>query len=147
MIYDAAGDRAVATARARLPPRPYYARLTQALVTALTAPMAEGRLYEVDMRLRPSGRQGPVATSFDAFRSYQETEAWTWEHLALTRARPLAGDAGLAGRGRGASAASCWPQKGRGATVLADVADDARAPAGRQARHAARGRPRTAPAG
>ena len=81
-------------------PRPlasriYFARLTQALVTALTAPMAEGRLYEVDMRLRPSGRQGPVATALQSFESYQRDEAWTWEHLALTRARPLAGDPGL----------------------------------------------------
>ncbi len=75
--------------------RVYYARLTQALVTALSAPTAEGRLYEVDMRLRPSGRKGPVATSLRAFRDYQTTEAWTWEHLALTRARPLAGDVSL----------------------------------------------------
>lgn len=76
--------------------RSYYARLTQALVTALSAPTAEGRLYEVDMRLRPSGKQGPVATSLDAFRSYQSSEAWTWEHLALTRARALVGTASLA---------------------------------------------------
>ncbi|MGD9862738.1 MAG: glutamine-synthetase adenylyltransferase [Pseudodonghicola sp.] len=75
--------------------RPYYARLTQALVTALTARMAEGRLYEVDMRLRPSGSQGPVATSWASFTHYQENEAWTWEHLALTRARVVAGDADL----------------------------------------------------
>ncbi|MFQ6553343.1 glutamine-synthetase adenylyltransferase [Aestuariibius insulae] len=71
--------------------RLYYARLTQALVTALSAPMSEGRLYEVDMRLRPSGRQGPVATGWDSFQSYQRNEAWTWEHLALTRARAVAG--------------------------------------------------------
>ncbi|MFN3993914.1 MAG: hypothetical protein ACK4IU_13515 [Tabrizicola flagellatus] len=77
--------------------RPYYARLTQALVTALTAQMPEGRLYEVDMRLRPSGRAGPVATSLHSFTTYQETEAWTWEHLALTRARVLAGEPTLAG--------------------------------------------------
>jgi [glutamine synthetase] adenylyltransferase / [glutamine synthetase]-adenylyl-L-tyrosine phosphorylase len=72
--------------------RTYYARLTQALLTALTAPMAEGRLFEVDMRLRPSGRQGPVATSLASFTSYQQYEAWTWEHLALTRARAVAGN-------------------------------------------------------
>eukprot|EP01036_Dinobryon_divergens_P053232 gene53232-biopygen43800 len=64
-------------------------------ITALTAQMPEGRLYEVDMRLRPSGRGGPVATSIQSFTSYQETEAWTWEHLALTRARPLVGAAAL----------------------------------------------------
>ncbi|MEM9436741.1 MAG: glutamine-synthetase adenylyltransferase [Pseudomonadota bacterium] len=75
--------------------RVYYARLTQALVTALSAPMAQGRLYEVDMRLRPSGRNGPVATSVAAWGAYQREEAWTWEHLALTRARPLAGPEAL----------------------------------------------------
>ncbi|WP_158963753.1 bifunctional [glutamate--ammonia ligase]-adenylyl-L-tyrosine phosphorylase/[glutamate--ammonia-ligase] adenylyltransferase [Chachezhania sediminis] len=79
-----------------LAPRTYYARWTQALITALTAPMARGRLYEVDMRLRPSGSQGPVATSWPSFRHYQENDAWTWEHLALTRARVIAGDPGLA---------------------------------------------------
>ncbi|MCC5989572.1 MAG: glutamine-synthetase adenylyltransferase [Pararhodobacter sp.] len=90
VIYDAAGQEA-SEGRRPLAARPYYARLTQALVTALSAPMAEGRLYEVDMRLRPSGRQGPVATALESFHSYQREEAWTWEHLALTRARPLAG--------------------------------------------------------
>ncbi len=74
-----------------LPTRVYYARLTQAMITALSAPMAEGRLYEVDMRLRPSGRQGPVATGLHSFETYQRDEAWTWEHLALTRARVVAG--------------------------------------------------------
>ncbi len=76
--------------------RPYYARLTQALITALTAPMSQGRLYEVDMRLRPSGNQGPVATSWPAFRSYQTDQAWLWEHLALTRAAVVAGPRDLA---------------------------------------------------
>ncbi|PIE08560.1 MAG: glutamine-synthetase adenylyltransferase [Rhodobacterales bacterium] len=94
VIYDAAGVEA-SEGRRPLAARAYYARLTQAMVTALSAPMAEDKLYEVDMRLRPSGRQGPVATSLDAFRSYQQEEAWTWEHLALTRARPVAGDAGI----------------------------------------------------
>lgn len=102
--------------------RPYYARLTQALVTALTAQTAQGRLYEVDMRLRPSGRQGPVATSLEAFRAYQETEAWTWEHLALTRARVLAGDAGLAAEVE-AFRRDLLGRKGQGAEVARDVAD------------------------
>jgi [glutamine synthetase] adenylyltransferase / [glutamine synthetase]-adenylyl-L-tyrosine phosphorylase len=75
--------------------RPYFARFTQALITALTVPMAQGRLYEVDMRLRPSGNQGPVATSWGSFTHYQQNDAWTWEHLALTRARPVAGNADL----------------------------------------------------
>ena len=94
LIYDGAGAEGSDGPRP-LTTRPYYARLTQALVTALSAPTAEGRLYEVDLRLRPSGRQGPVATSWEAYRTYQAEEAWTWEHLALTRARPVAGDGGL----------------------------------------------------
>ena len=65
----------------------YFARLTQRLISALSAQTNYGALYQVDMRLRPSGRSGPVATAIDSFKSYQETEAWTWEHLALTRAR------------------------------------------------------------
>lgn len=71
----------------------YFARLTQALITALSSPMSEGELYEVDMRLRPSGRQGPVATSVAGFEAYQKDKAWTWEHLALTRGRVVAGAA------------------------------------------------------
>jgi [glutamine synthetase] adenylyltransferase / [glutamine synthetase]-adenylyl-L-tyrosine phosphorylase len=65
----------------------YFARLTQRLINALTAQTNFGALYQVDMRLRPSGRAGPVATRLDGFAAYQETEAWTWEHMALTRAR------------------------------------------------------------
>ena len=65
----------------------YFARLTQRLINALTAQTNYGALYQVDMRLRPSGRAGPLATRLDSFASYQETEAWTWEHMALTRAR------------------------------------------------------------
>jgi len=90
VIYDPDGVEA-SDGRRPLPARTYYARLTQALITALSAPMAEGRLYEVDMRLRPSGNQGPVATSWTSFRDYQKSEAWVWEHMALTRARVVAG--------------------------------------------------------
>ena len=66
------------------------------MITAVTAQTAQGRLYEADMRLRPSGNQGPVATSWPAFQSYQRNDAWYWEHLALTRARPVAGAETLA---------------------------------------------------
>ena len=69
----------------------HYARLTQRLISAISAPTSEGELYAVDMRLRPSGKAGPVAVRLDGFLSYQRSEAWTWEHLALTRARPIAG--------------------------------------------------------
>ncbi len=65
----------------------YFARLTQRLINALTAQTNYGALYQVDMRLRPSGRAGPLATQLEGFAAYQETEAWTWEHMALTRAR------------------------------------------------------------
>jgi glutamate-ammonia-ligase adenylyltransferase len=74
----------------------YYSRLTQRLIAALTAPTRAGKLYDVDMRLRPSGRKGPLATQFSAFALYQRDEAETWEHMALTRARIVAGDEGLA---------------------------------------------------
>ncbi|GAB5506976.1 MAG: hypothetical protein Rhirs2KO_21390 [Rhizobiaceae bacterium] len=62
----------------------------------MSAPTAEGVLYELDLRLRPSGNKGPVATHIDAFGKYQREQAETWEHMALTRARIVAGDAGLA---------------------------------------------------
>ncbi|HXY88981.1 MAG TPA: bifunctional [glutamine synthetase] adenylyltransferase/[glutamine synthetase]-adenylyl-L-tyrosine phosphorylase, partial [Xanthobacteraceae bacterium] len=65
----------------------YFARLTKRLISALTTPTNEGKLYDVDMRLRPSGRSGPVATGLESFALYQRDKAWTWEHLALTRAR------------------------------------------------------------
>jgi glutamate-ammonia-ligase adenylyltransferase len=74
----------------------YFARLTQRLVSALSAPTSEGVLYDVDLRLRPSGRSGPVATHLDGFRTYQLKEAWTWEHMALTRARVVAATPGFA---------------------------------------------------
>ncbi|WP_343082080.1 glutamine-synthetase adenylyltransferase [Ostreiculturibacter nitratireducens] len=121
VIYDPAGVEN-SDGRRPLAARTYYARLTQALVTAISAPMAEGRLYEVDMRLRPSGRQGPVATSLDAFRSYQMEEAWTWEHLALTRARPIAGEAEL-GAEVDEVRLSILRAKGGAEKVLPDVAE------------------------
>ena len=83
--------------------------------------MPGGRLYEVDMRLRPSGRQGPVATSLHSFTTYQETEAWTWEHLALTRARVLAGEPSLGADVEGFRR-RLLAQKGQGPGVRADVA-------------------------
>ena len=75
----------------------YFTRLTQRLISAVTAPTAEGVLYEVDMRLRPSGNKGPVATSFASFTDYHRDHAWSWESLALTRARVVAGDPAFAG--------------------------------------------------
>ena len=121
VIYDPEGVDA-SEGKRPLSTRPYYARLTQALVTAISAPMSDGRMYELDMRLRPSGRQGPVATSIGSFRAYQQDEAWTWEHLALTRARAVAGSVAL---GKEVEAFRCalLPEKGHGTRVAADVSD------------------------
>ncbi len=74
----------------------YFARLTQRLIAALSAPTEEGALYEVDMQLRPSGSAGPIAVRRSAFLRYYAAEAWTWELMALSRARIVAGDAALA---------------------------------------------------
>ena len=119
MVYDAQGaensegDRPLAVST-------YFARLTQAVLSALTVPTSEGALYEVDMRLRPSGRMGPVATSINAFKEYQMNEAWTWEHLALSRARVVAGREDLERDVRNAMrAALCQPHDR--AKVIGDV--------------------------
>jgi [glutamine synthetase] adenylyltransferase / [glutamine synthetase]-adenylyl-L-tyrosine phosphorylase len=86
------GADAISSAGGRpLAPSAYFARASQRFISALTAMTAEGRLYEVDMRLRPSGNQGPVAVRFDRFETYHRSEAWTWERMALTRARVLCG--------------------------------------------------------
>jgi glutamate-ammonia-ligase adenylyltransferase len=76
----------------------YFARLTQRLINSLTAQTNYGALYQVDMRLRPSGRAGPVATQIGSFTGYQENEAWTWEHMALTRARVVSASPGFGAR-------------------------------------------------
>ena len=69
----------------------WYTRLAQAIVNALTAMTKDGRCYEVDMRLRPSGKSGPVAVHIDGFKKYQEEQAWLWEHMALLKARTVGG--------------------------------------------------------
>jgi [glutamine synthetase] adenylyltransferase / [glutamine synthetase]-adenylyl-L-tyrosine phosphorylase len=108
-------------------PRPlygsqYFSRLTQRLINALTAPTRYGHLYQVDMRLRPSGRSGPLATQIDGFAGYQETEAWTWEHLALTRARVVSANPEFAERVESViRAVLCRPRDA--ATVAADVVE------------------------
>ena len=71
----------------------YFNRLAQRISAAMSVPTAEGVLYEVDTRLRPSGGKGPLAVSLDSFARYQREEAWTWEHMALCRARALFGPA------------------------------------------------------
>jgi len=94
VVYDPAADMSEG-------PKPisaeaWFVRFTQRLVAALSAPTEEGQLYEVDMALRPSGRAGPIAVRLSRFQAYYASdEAWTWERMALTRARVVADD-GLA---------------------------------------------------
>ena len=95
LIYDFDEASPESDGARRLHATQYYTRLTQRFVSALTVATRRGRLYEVDMRLRPSGGQGPAATQLRSFVAYQLQEAETWEHMALTRARVVAGDASL----------------------------------------------------
>lgn len=81
-----------------LPTSLYYSRLMQRFISAMSSPTAEGKLFELDFRLRPSGNAGPLATHIDGFLKYQREEAWVWEAQSLTRARAVAGDAELSQR-------------------------------------------------
>jgi [glutamine synthetase] adenylyltransferase / [glutamine synthetase]-adenylyl-L-tyrosine phosphorylase len=98
VIYDFDQDHPNSDGRQQLYGAQYFARLTQRLISALTVQTNYGALYQVDMRLRPSGRSGPLATQIDGFESYQDREAWTWEHMALTRARVVSGDPAFSAR-------------------------------------------------
>jgi len=98
VVYDFDHERPDSTGPRPLHGAQYVSRLTQRLINALTAQTNYGLLYHVDMRLRPSGRSGPLATEIDGFASYQETEAWTWEHMALTRARVVSASPQFAAR-------------------------------------------------
>ncbi|MDW3206824.1 MAG: bifunctional [glutamine synthetase] adenylyltransferase/[glutamine synthetase]-adenylyl-L-tyrosine phosphorylase [Alphaproteobacteria bacterium] len=97
-VYDADPDIEESDGPKPIGPQVYFLRLCQRLVTAITTETGEGRLYEVDGRLRPSGNAGPLATQFEGFDKYYRVpdgEAWTWEHMALTRARTVYGTADL----------------------------------------------------
>lgn len=91
VVYDYQAEATQSDGERPLSPNHFYTRETQRLIAALSSPTAEGTLYEVDMRLRPSGQQGPVATQLSSFIEYQDKEAWTWEHMALTRTRAITG--------------------------------------------------------
>ncbi len=89
LIYDFDHDQPDSDGARSLQGAQYFARFTQRLISAFTTRTNYGVLYEIDMRLRPSGRAGPVASRIDSFAEYQDHEAWTWEHMALTRARVI----------------------------------------------------------
>jgi glutamate-ammonia-ligase adenylyltransferase len=95
VIYDFDAAATLSSGLKPLAATQYYTRYTQRLISAFTSQTAEGKLYDVDMRLRPSGQKGPVATQLSSFIDYQNGSAWTWEHLALTRARVVSGPAPL----------------------------------------------------
>ncbi len=112
LVYEPASDNSVQLAT----------RFVQRLVAALSAPTEEGLLYEVDMQLRPSGRAGPVAVRMSSFERYYREEAWTWEFMALTRIRPVAGDADL-GRRIVETARRALQTKSADPKITEDVAD------------------------
>jgi glutamate-ammonia-ligase adenylyltransferase len=98
LVYDFAGEHPASNGPRPLTGFQYFARFTQRLISALTAQTNYGSLYHVDLRLRPTGRSGPVATQIDGFRGYHAEDAWTWEHMALTRARVVSASPGFAAR-------------------------------------------------
>lgn len=112
LVYEPADDGSVQLAT----------RFVQRLIAALSAPTEEGSLYEVDMQLRPSGRAGPVAVRFSSFERYYLEEAWTWEFMALTRIRPVAGDKDL-GRRILEAARKALMAKSADPKITDDVAD------------------------
>jgi len=103
-------------------PTLYFARLAQRLIAALTTPTAAGTLYEVDMRLRPTGNKGPVAVSLKSFADYHASESWTWEHMALTRGRLVAGPRALQAR-VGGEIRRRLTEPRAAATIIADARD------------------------
>ncbi|WIY53693.1 bifunctional [glutamine synthetase] adenylyltransferase/[glutamine synthetase]-adenylyl-L-tyrosine phosphorylase [Devosia sp. YIM 151766] len=133
LLYDAPetesdGERSLSTSH-------YFARLTQRLVAALSAPTAEGVLYEADMRLRPSGNAGPLATSLTGFRAYHKDNAWTWEHLALSRARIVAATGSMAEKVEGEIAEIMIRQRDAAKTIEDVVSMRALMARERQPRH------------
>jgi glutamate-ammonia-ligase adenylyltransferase len=94
-LHDSSGERQETDAARPLDNQVFFVRLAQRIVHLLTMHSRAGRLYEVDMRLRPSGKGGMLVTSIAAFGDYQRGDAWTWEHQALLHARSVAGAAPL----------------------------------------------------
>jgi glutamate-ammonia-ligase adenylyltransferase len=94
-LHDSRGERQETNGTRPLDNQVFFVRLAQRIVHLLTMHSAAGRLYEVDVRLRPSGKGGMLVTSINAFAEYQQKEAWTWEHQALLHARSVAGAAQL----------------------------------------------------
>jgi len=105
-----------------LPPSHYFARLAARYITAMSAATAEGPLYEMDLRLRPQGAKGPLASEIAGFAKYVEDEAWTWEHMALSRARVVCGGPAVAARAM-AAIGKALARKRAPEKLAAEVAD------------------------
>jgi glutamate-ammonia-ligase adenylyltransferase len=97
-LHDSAGSRQLTAGPRQIDNAAFFAKLVQRIIHFLTTRTGAGELYEVDTRLRPSGRAGLLVSSFEAFTEYQQRQAWTWEHQALARARVVAGPTALAER-------------------------------------------------
>lgn len=95
LVYDGQDLAGSSGGSSSLSVQQYYGRLSQRFINALTTLTRQGRLFEVDMRLRPSGNQGPVAASLESFTKYHETSSWTWEQMALSRAHVITGHESL----------------------------------------------------
>ena len=121
-LHDSAGEIAETGGARPLDNVVFFLRLGQRIVHLLTMHSAAGRLYEVDMRLRPNGKGGFLITGIDAFETYQHENAWTWEHQALLRARAVAGDPVLCARFE-AVRRRALTRDVREATLRADVMD------------------------
>lgn len=91
-LYKTAPKEKASNGAKPLPPNAYYIRLVQRIISAISAPTAEGALYTVDMRLRPAGDDGPLAAQFDGYFDYQRKDAWVWEHMSLIRSRIVYGE-------------------------------------------------------
>lgn len=121
-LYDAPAQAKASDGSKPLPPSQYYIRLTQRLISAITAPTSESILYNVDTRLRPAGDDGPIAVSLAGFLDYQSNQAWTWEHMSLLRHRVIYGDAKSAQKlARGIEKILTAPRKP--ARLLPDITD------------------------
>jgi [glutamine synthetase] adenylyltransferase / [glutamine synthetase]-adenylyl-L-tyrosine phosphorylase len=126
LLYDFDSEQADSDGERSLQGAHYFARFTQRLISAFTTRTNYGVLYDIDMRLRPSGRAGPLASHIASFAHYQEREAWTWEHMALTRARVISASPGFRKQIeqviRGVLTRPCNPS-----AIATDVADMRRA--------------------
>lgn len=120
-LYDCAADAGQSDGAKPLSPGHYYTRLAQRVIAALSAQTARGSLYAVDLRLRPSGRAGPIATHVRSFERYHAGSAWVWEQMAFSRARIVAGDRPLGERALGAVRQALAAPRDR-AVLAADVA-------------------------